>query len=967
MGACGSTDTKVDDSAKVTVVSDDNFATPPFERWMNPKNSLVKTDASEEITKIEIIGKQLTFTLNYAYVNQRGYYPNTLNKANQDSYLILRDIFEDKSCHCFGVFDGHGETGDYCSHFAAEQFSTSIENKGIEKLYTQAFLKTNKLLKSSKIDDSLSGTTAITCLMKGEKLIIGNVGDSRAIIASEINGKLKYSPLSSDQTPFRKDERERLKLRGAQIFTIDQIEGHEHIHENWGDVWDKTLEKPGCAFTRSIGDSVAESIGVYAEPEIVTWEMQPNDKFVVIASDGVFEFLPNQTVVDMLAEYPDIIDGAKHVVNQSYELWLQNDQRTDDITIIILKFDDIRGKEGHVAQITPRVNEIKENEQARPVRKVANKARRRDISENWDVADDTEFDFEANTTSKTSEQLERVAAMVKTNFMFQHLSAAQREKIFSVMSLRDVKADEMIIREGDAGDEMYIIDEGQFHVLKKNESGVDNLVFTYTSIGAAFGELSLMYGKPRAASIQAKTDGRLWCLGRHAFRAVLMKKNPQGLLSLYKCVPVLKNVTIPKLHRLCERCEVEEYSNGDNVRNGAFSLTAIDNGGTHKSPRKHTREEGSFICSAEIGLTISKITSEGRSKIAFISKDNFRDLIGAQLLQELEQSISVPKHRGKPMKRKKSFTTDSDVLEVPKYTATRDTILMDTATMLLGDYALIAKLIFKKLAIDARMDSRMLLERNVLAALDGKCPSIPKLTSIFKDEKVIMLNFNDLYVCDLALAISQNAIDDDHKTYYSACIASAIFALHELGVMHRFINPGSIYINSKGLPKLAGLRYVKKLDGQKAYTICGDPLYFAPEVVKQQGYDYGVDLWALGCVIYEMYEGEGVMGNGEIEETQLFKKINSFDPELLEYNNACHKKVRSTITNLMDPECGRRCGYKSAEDLKQKKMFSKIDWNTVGGLDNQEFPFDLVSQADTSHVPMEDMLESVKSESFDQF
>jgi CRP-like cAMP-binding protein len=56
--------------------------------------------------------------------------------------------------------------------------------------------------------------------------------------------------------------------------------------------------------------------------------------------------------------------------------------------------------------------------------------------------------------------------------------------------------------------------------LKKDEKKIDQLVFVYTNEGAAFGELSLMYGKPRAASVIAKTNGRLWSIGRLAFRSV---------------------------------------------------------------------------------------------------------------------------------------------------------------------------------------------------------------------------------------------------------------------------------------------------------------------------------------------------------------------------------------------------------------------------------------------------------------
>ena len=57
---------------------------------------------------------------------------------------------------------------------------------------------------------------------------------------------------------------------------------------------------PGTAFTRSIGDTVAEEIGVTAVPEVLVMELRPRHPFFVIASDGVFEFLSSQDVVDMV-------------------------------------------------------------------------------------------------------------------------------------------------------------------------------------------------------------------------------------------------------------------------------------------------------------------------------------------------------------------------------------------------------------------------------------------------------------------------------------------------------------------------------------------------------------------------------------------------------------------------------------------------------------------------------------------
>merc|ERR1719266_2546397 len=124
-------------------------------------------------------------------------------------------------------------------------------------------------------------------------MTICNVGDSRAVMGQRRKGDddpnspspLKAMPLSRDQTPYRKDERVRVKKCGARILTLDQIEGLEPEAESewnneteidlgeeideWGDpprIWDPRGEYPGTAFTRSIGDSYAEELGVYAEP-----------------------------------------------------------------------------------------------------------------------------------------------------------------------------------------------------------------------------------------------------------------------------------------------------------------------------------------------------------------------------------------------------------------------------------------------------------------------------------------------------------------------------------------------------------------------------------------------------------------------------------------------------------------------------------------------------------------------------
>ena len=109
-----------------------------------------------------------------------------------------------------------------------------INSSSIETIFQRAFDEMNQSLHKSAIDDTLSGTTGIVVVIKGDVLYIGNVGDSRAIIASDINGSCKFSALSNDQTPFRPDERVRLRARGAYVMSMDQIDGYEEKHDNWG-------------------------------------------------------------------------------------------------------------------------------------------------------------------------------------------------------------------------------------------------------------------------------------------------------------------------------------------------------------------------------------------------------------------------------------------------------------------------------------------------------------------------------------------------------------------------------------------------------------------------------------------------------------------------------------------------------------------------------------------------------------
>ncbi|KAM7260485.1 hypothetical protein ACFE04_016226 [Oxalis oulophora] len=330
------------------------------------------TQRSLEVVSIPSHG----YRLEYSVLTQRGYYPDSPDKENQDSYCIKTQLQDNADIHFFGVFDGHGQFGTQCANFVKDRLVQLLANDPFlpdnpVKAFNLAFPMVNEELHNSGIDDTMSGTTAIAVLLIGDTIHIANVGDSRAVIAVKYGNRIVAENLSNDQTPFRKDECERVKLCGARVLSVDQVEGlKDPKNQSWGDeeshgsdpprLWVQNGMYPGTAFTRSVGDSTAEKIGVVAEPEVSTVQLTPNHLFFVIASDGVFEFLSSQTVVDMAARYSDPRDACAIIASESYKLWLEHESRTDDITIIILQIKGLSnsggsatdGNSGAVARLT---------------------------------------------------------------------------------------------------------------------------------------------------------------------------------------------------------------------------------------------------------------------------------------------------------------------------------------------------------------------------------------------------------------------------------------------------------------------------------------------------------------------------------------------------------------------------------------------------------------------------------------
>ena len=328
---------------------------------VNPLNKNSNSDKKEEIQKFskrenEIIVndkviKKIKDILPYTHVGFDGEEPK---ENNQDNYFIFKNFAENKDYIYFSVCDGHGVEGHFVSEFIKEvlpyYMSENLKNRDIlsdsnkeliHQIITDTFIIVNNMLVSNEEINSLfSGSTCVSVIYTPQRLIVPNIGDSRAVLGrfDKNTGKYKAIELSRDHKPTEKDEAKRIYENNGRIqpFTEDgEFVGPQRV-------WIKEEEVPGLAMTRSFGDRVAATVGVMSEPEIKEFDFDENDKYMIIASDGIWEFISSQECIDIIQKYyenNDLKGCCEYLYQESSKRWLKEEEVIDDTTLILVFFE----------------------------------------------------------------------------------------------------------------------------------------------------------------------------------------------------------------------------------------------------------------------------------------------------------------------------------------------------------------------------------------------------------------------------------------------------------------------------------------------------------------------------------------------------------------------------------------------------------------------------------------------------
>lgn len=195
----------------------------------------------------------------------------------------------------------------------------------------ESFFKAETMIKDREIDGSLSGTSATILFFIDDILTCSNVGDSRAIAITKTNTIIS---LSIDHKPELVSEAERIKRLNGRVERLrGDISGPMRI-------WLKYEDYPGLSMSRSIGDFIAEEIGVINEPEVRQYSLKEiNPKIIICASDGIWELLSYDEILSILNPFYLVNDseGAVWKLTEEAKLKWQkmNNGFADDITVII--------------------------------------------------------------------------------------------------------------------------------------------------------------------------------------------------------------------------------------------------------------------------------------------------------------------------------------------------------------------------------------------------------------------------------------------------------------------------------------------------------------------------------------------------------------------------------------------------------------------------------------------------------
>ena len=180
--------------------------------------------------------------------------------------------------------------------------------------------------------------------------------------------------------------------------------------------------------------------------------------------------------------------------------------------------------------------------------------------------------------------------------------------------------------------------------------------------------------------------------------------------------------------------------------------------------------------------------------------------------------------------------------------------------------------------------------------------------------------FNHLHKCKF--------FPEEEAKFYGAIIGLALEYLHTHGIVYRDIKPDNILIDEDGYLKLADFGMAKMLKEQeKAFSLCGTPEYFAPEIITREGHNKSADWWSYGILLYEMLYGIPPFYSKNTEK--MFELITTAEikyPKKIQVSENAKDLISKLLIKDQELRLGTEGGF---ETIKKHLFFKGFDFKAL--------------------------------------
>ncbi|NXC21543.1 GRK5 kinase, partial [Corythaeola cristata] len=173
--------------------------------------------------------------------------------------------------------------------------------------------------------------------------------------------------------------------------------------------------------------------------------------------------------------------------------------------------------------------------------------------------------------------------------------------------------------------------------------------------------------------------------------------------------------------------------------------------------------------------------------------------------------------------------------------------------------------------------------------------------------------------------------EDERVVFYAAEICCGLQHLHQEGIVYRDLKPENILLDDDGHIRISDLGLAIKIpEGETIRGRVGTVGYMAPEVIKNERYTFSPDWWGLGCLVYEMIEGQSPFRarKERVKREEVEKRVQE---EQEPYSDKFSEDARAICEMLLakDPQQRLGCGADGAAEVKRHPFFRTINFKRL--------------------------------------